>query len=43
MLRSLFKLLSWLSTLSAASRGPGALGRNIGRRYAHRKLGRWLR
>lgn len=43
MLRDLFRILGALSTARAASRGPGALGRRVARRKAHRTLSRALR
>jgi hypothetical protein len=49
MMRALYKLLSVLGDLTAASRGPGAYGRRAVRSQAHKALGkamrrsRWLR
>lgn len=42
-LRSAYKLLSVISTIKAAMKGPKALGRNYVRRKAHGGLARTMR
>lgn len=41
--RTLYKLLSAVTTTKAATRGSKALGRNLVRRSAHRSLARGMR
>lgn len=41
--RRIYRGLSLWNTGSAAARGPGALGRNLVRREAHKALARVLR
>jgi hypothetical protein len=43
MIRALFRLLRILGDAKAASRGPGAYGRRVTRRQAHRALARGMR
>jgi hypothetical protein len=42
-MNALYKLLSVLGTLKAASRGPGALGRRVARQQANKQFNRALR
>lgn len=42
-MRTVYRLLSLLGDLRAARRGPGAYGRRVARREAHRGLARILR
>lgn len=42
-MRALYRILSLLGDAKAAGRGPGALGRRILRKRAHRSFGRALR
>lgn len=41
-MRTLYKILSVIGILVAASKGPGALGKNMVRRSAHKGLSRYL-
>jgi hypothetical protein len=43
MLRTLFRILRLVGDAKAAARGPGALGRRVVRRRAHRTLARVMR
>lgn len=43
MIRTAYRVLSWLSLFRAASRGPEALARNRARAWLFRQTARWTR